>query len=131
MGKVKPPKAKGSKSIIAPETSAKGGSNHLHPVFCFKHLRGIEEADHDVCSALATGLRERAQLTWAQITLARRQGFGSEKIPRGQIGVSLAPFAADLEAVLSFRLSSKWRLLAHRDEQVLRLLYVDGEHGAY
>jgi hypothetical protein len=80
---------------------------------------------------LAAGLFNRAQLTWGQIKAARREHLGSEQIPRRQIRVPLDPFADSLDFILVFRLSAKWRLLAHREQQVLRLLFVDASHTAY
>lgn len=121
--------AKGSARLVAPDTTPIGSTNHLHPLFCFRHISGI--AAHEVFSALAKGLHDLAQLSWAQIQQARRQGIGFELIPRKQIKVPLNSFADNLDDVLSFRLSGRWRLIGHRDNRVLSILYVDPDHGAY
>lgn len=129
MGHVKPPGAKGSARLVAPDTLAKGSTNSLNPVFCFRYIKGLDDSEHVVCAGLAKHLRDLAQLTWGQIMGAPKKGLGHEKIGRDQIKVALHSYADALEHVLAFRLSDEWRLIGYRSDEVLRVFYAGP--GAY
>jgi len=121
----------GGDHMRSPSTASAGSTNHLNPTFCFKYARGLDGGERGCYWALVKTLRDIAQLTWQQIMFSQRKGMGFEKIPLAQLRVALDPYADSIDDVIAFRISEKWRLIGHRSDGILRVLYVDGAAEAY
>lgn len=133
MSRAKAPPPKSGSKIVPPSSKTTGSSNSEHVIFCFTRL------PQQVLRACAA--RERAEfldrfevlskMTWAAVMAAPRTGLGCEKIPVAQLsGVPAVSGMPGIEFVLAFRAGSK-RILAVREDAVLRVLHLDADLSAY
>ncbi len=63
-----------------------------YPVFCFKHLQTTPKKDHEFYSQYIVRLKQISQLSWNQINVTDRHGYGTEKMPVEQIKLTLPKF---------------------------------------
>jgi hypothetical protein len=132
------PKAKGrrlpSPPHIAQPVAEPRPTNHLKPHFSLYHLEdGFRVSD---CQAVDKGefaqrLQELSQLTWNQIVLAPRQGFGSETIALRSIKVAVPNHITDDRRLLAFRFGDAARIVGYREDQIFHIVWIDPNHNVY
>ena len=118
-----------SDKLKAPDSAAVPTLDY--PVFCFKHL----QSGHNVgdCSQqdkidLIERLSKLSTLTWDQIRLAPRHGFGTEKIALNSIHPTVPTFISeDVDHLLALRFSGLKPFLGLRRGPVFHIIFID--HG--
>ncbi len=63
-----------------------------YPIFCFRYLQTEPKGDFKFYSDFIQRLKKLSSLTWNQINVAERHGFGTEKMPVKQIKPQLPRF---------------------------------------
>ena len=106
-----------------------------YPVFCFKHLDnkfGLDNCDQEDKIALLVRLTKLSQLTWNDIKLSDRHGFGTEKIPTNIIQSERPPFLSDdINHLLAFRFNKLAPFLGHRSGSIFHIVYIDSKFSLY
>jgi hypothetical protein len=63
-----------------------------YPIFCFRHLQTKIGEDYKFYSDFVDRLKKISSLSWNEINTSNRHGFGTEKMPVGQIKPILPRF---------------------------------------
>lgn len=109
--------------------------NFDYPIFCFRHLQANYNVDS--CSdedkiAFAQRLSKLSSMSWNDLKLAPRHGFGSEKIDKTSIKAPWPPFLTeDVNFLLAFRFSGMKPILGHRHHFVFHLIFIDHNYSVY
>lgn len=134
MREIKKPAANKSETIKLP-VAKKPTPDINYPVFCFRYLArgfGIEDCQPDDQAALVKRLGKLSQLTWEEIRLSQRHGFGAEKIARTSIRGPIPPWVtADIDFFLAFRFHGKKPFVGHKQDQVFHILWIDHSFEVY
>lgn len=127
MGKIKQKNAQHNKIKIP-----SGNSIELdYPVFCFRHLQTEPHGDFKFYSDFIERLKKLSSLTWNQINTADRHGFGTEKMPVGQIKPQLPRFVTpDVNHLTVFRANGDNRpFLGLRNGSVFHIIFIEEQFG--
>lgn len=105
-----------------------------HPVFCLKYLH--KKYDLDKCEdkekiALITRMRKLSAMTWKDIQLADKHGFGTEKLPQHIINASIPSHLSKDEVLLAFRFDGKKPMVGYRNSFIFHVLYLDRDFTLY
>ncbi|MGB0879209.1 MAG: hypothetical protein ACPGTO_01435 [Polaribacter sp.] len=102
-----------------------------YPIFCFKHLQINFNGDNKFYFDFIERLNKLSNLSWKQINLAHRHGFGTEKIPVGQIKPDLPNFITpDVKNLLVFRASGDNRpFLGIRKDNIFHIVFIEERFG--
>ena len=111
-------------------------NNSRCPDFCFHYTStsgySVEDCDAEAKIALIDALWQRSRMTWAEIMNARRQGLGSEKIPRHALRVGIpSGITDDVTVFLVLRFGAARRLIGFRERSVFHIVWVDPKHAVY
>jgi hypothetical protein len=102
-----------------------------YPIFCFKHLKLDFKKDHEYYFRFVERIQKLSQLTWKQINVAHRHGFGTEKMPVGEIKPDLpnfvTPYVTDLTV---FRANGDNRpFLGLRKNNIFHIIFLEETFG--
>ncbi len=102
-----------------------------YPIFCFKHLKLDFKKDHKFYFSFIERIHKLSNLTWNQINVADRHGFGIEKLPVGQIKPELPKFVTpDVTDLTVFRANGDNRpFLGLRKNNVFHVIFLEETFG--
>lgn len=102
-----------------------------YPLFCFKHLQINFNGDNKFYYEFIERLNKVSKLSWNQINIAQRHGFGTEKMPIGQIKPGLPNFITpDVKDLLVFRANGDNRpFLGIRRNNVFHIIFMEERFG--
>ena len=102
-----------------------------YPVFCFRHLQTVQEKDFKFYTEFIERLKKISTLTWNQINVADRHGFGTEKLPVGQIIPQLPRFVTpEIGHLTVFRANGDNRpFLGHRNGTIFHIIFIEENFG--
>lgn len=102
-----------------------------YPIFCFRYLETKPKNDHKFYTEFVQRLKKISQLTWKQINVADRHGFGTEKMPIGQIKQDLPKFITpEIEYLLVFRANGDNRpFLGLRKGNIFHIIFIEEQFG--
>lgn len=120
---------------ITPPISDGGSTNNSRPLFGLSLVQ--REFDVPDCSEafradVLAGLRERSQLSWAQLDTTPHRGLGAERIPRTQIKAPIPPAVTeDVEKFVVFRIGNPGRVIGFRTGATFEAVWLDERHAVY
>jgi hypothetical protein len=102
-----------------------------YPIFCFKHLQTVPKIDYKFYADFIERLKKISNLSWNEISVSPRHGFGTEKIPVKQIKLSLPKFVSpDVTDLTVFRANGDNRpFLGLRDKNVFHIIFLEEKFG--
>lgn len=102
-----------------------------YPIFCFKHLKLDFKEDHKFYYKFIERISKLSQLTWKQINVADRHGFGTEKMPVGAIKPDLPNFVTpDVTDLTVFRANGDNRpFLGLRKNNIFHIIFLEETFG--
>lgn len=127
----KAPKAKRSVKpleVVAPapdydEATPKFCLHHVHAEHCVTELAEKQRAD------FAVAVQKRCEMTWRDIKLASRHGFGSELIDAGAIKPGIPRAFEDTDKFTVLRYSGKLPMVGVRVQDVFHVLWIERHYG--
>lgn len=127
MSKIKKKNAQQNKIKIPSESSIELD----YPVFCFRYLQTVSNGDYKFYSDFVERLKKISGLTWSQINVADRHGFGTEKMPVKQIKPQLPRFVTpEITHLLVFRANGDSRpFLGLRNGVVFHIIFIEEQFG--
>jgi hypothetical protein len=127
MGKIKKKNIQQNKIKIPSENSIEFD----YPIFCFRHLQTVPDRDFKFYSDFVERLKKISNLTWNQINVADRHGFGTEKIPVNQMKPQLPKFVTpEITHLLVFRANGDNRpFLGLRRGTVFHIIFLEEQFG--
>lgn len=127
MAKIKKKDVSGQKIKVPAETAVETD----YPVFCFRHLQTYPKEDYRFCADFIVRLHKISQLTWSQIAVTQKHGFGTEKLPVGQIKVQLPNFVTpDVTHLTVFRATGDNRpFLGLRKGGIFHIIFFEEKFG--
>jgi len=98
-----------------------------YPIFCFRYLQTVPNGDFKFYSDFVERLKKISNLTWKQINVADRHGFGTEKMPVTQIKPKLPKFVSpEITHLLVFRANGDNRpFLGLRKGTVFHIIFIE------
>ena len=102
-----------------------------YPVFCFRHLQTKAKSDYKFYADFIERLKKISSLNWNEILVADRHGFGTEKIPVGQIKPMLPKFITpEIADLIVFRANGDNRpFLGLRNGSVFHIIFLEEKFG--
>ena len=102
-----------------------------YPIFCFKYLQTISNGDYKFYSDFVERLKKLSALTWNQINIADRHGFGTEKMPVKQVKPQLPRFVTpEITHLLVFRANGDNRpFLGLRRGIIFHIIFIEEQFG--
>ncbi len=102
-----------------------------YPIFCFRYLQTVSNGDYKFYSDFVERLKKISGLTWNQINVADRHGFGTEKMPVKQIKPQLPKFVTpEISHLLVFRANGDNRpFLGLRSGVVFHIIFIEEQFG--
>lgn len=102
-----------------------------YPVFCFRHLQTKIGEDHKFYSDFVERLKKISNISWNEINTSNRHGFGTEKMPVGQIKPVLPRFVTpEITHLTVFRANGDNRpFLGLRRGTVFHILFTEEKFG--
>ena len=127
MNKIKKKNAQHNKIKIPSENS----TGLDYPIFCFRHLQTTTKSDFKFYAEFIERLNKISNLTWNQINVADRHGFGTEKMPVNQIKPQMPKFVTpEITHLLVFRANGDKRpFLGLRKESVFHIIFIEEQFG--
>jgi hypothetical protein len=127
MNKIKKKNAQQNKIKIPSENSIEFD----YPIFCFRYLQTVSNGDYKFYSDFVERLKKISGLTWNQINVADRHGFGTEKMPAKQIKPQLPRFVTpEITHLLVFRANGDNRpFLGLRSGVVFHIIFIEEQFG--
>lgn len=128
MKKIRTPKAEAGENIAQ---VGDGPTDSEHPFICLAHLaRGycVFDCETQEQAAFAKALRDISRRTWKELKQAPRKGVGFETIYNVKKEL---PESAKKKRIISFRISSVFRMVGYRDQRVFHVLWVDPKGEVY
>ena len=101
-----------------------------YPIFCFRHLQTTPNADYKFYAEFVR-LKKISQLTWNDINVSHRHGFGTEKIPVNQIIPQLPSFVTpEVTHLTVFRANGDNRpFLGLRNGSIFHIIFLEEKFG--
>lgn len=135
MAKPRRPSPEGSGRLAPPHLAA-DDTNTLKPHFSLEHLAPDSDFNMAKCglhdrAEFALALRDRSQMTWAEIMQAPRKGLGCEKIGTLKVRIPSAVPRDKHDKIVAFRFGQLARFLGFRDGRVFHVLWIDHAGKAY
>lgn len=105
-----------------------------HPTFCLRHLH----PDHDLKkvefqtsskAAFAIRLQALSSMTWNEIRLADRHGYGSERLPSDQLSIGLPNAFEGEEYVTVLRYDNLLPMVGVRRRGTYHILAIERQFG--
>jgi len=126
-GKIKKKNSPKQKIKIPAETTVQTD----YPVFCFRHIQSTPGKDHRFYTEFIVRLQKISQLTWNQVITTQRHGFGTKKLPVGQIKVRLPDFVTpDVTHLTVFRANGDNRpFLGLRNGSIFHIIFLEERFG--
>jgi hypothetical protein len=102
-----------------------------YPIFCFRHLQTKIGEDYKFYSDFVDRLKKISSLSWNEINTSNRHGFGTEKMPVGQIKPVLPRFITpEITHLTVFRANGDNRpFLGLRRGSVFHILFMEEKFG--
>jgi hypothetical protein len=102
-----------------------------YPIFCFRYLQTVSNGDFKFYSDFVERLKKISTLTWNQINVADRHGFGTEKMPVKLIKPLLPRFITpEVSHLTVFRANGDNRpFLGLRNGTVFHIIFVEEKFG--
>lgn len=127
MGKIKKKNAQQNKIRVPSENSIELD----YPIFCFRYLQTVPNGDFKFYAEFIERLKKLSGLTWNQINVADRHGFGTEKMPVKQIKPQLPKFVTpEISHLLVFRANGDNRpFLGLRNGTVFHIIFIEEQFG--
>ncbi len=102
-----------------------------YPIFCFRYLDTVSNGDYKFYSDFIERLKKISGLTWNEINVADRHGFGTEKMPIKQIKPQLPRFITpEITHLLVFRANGDNRpFLGIRKGIVFHIIFIEEKFG--
>lgn len=106
-------------------------SKYDYPIFCFKHLILDFKKDHEFYFRFIERINKLSQLTWKQIQVSHKHGFGTETMPVDDIKPQLPRFVTPEVTHLSvFRANGDNRpFLGLRNDSVFHVIFLEETFG--
>jgi hypothetical protein len=98
---------------------------HIHPDHDLKNSDFQQSAK----AAFAVRLQTLASMTWNEIRLQDRHGYGTEKLPIGQLTIVMPPTFEDEEHVTVFRYDSLLPMVGVRRRNTFHILAIERQFG--
>ena len=127
------PRPKASARIKTPSGGVEN-PQALPPIFSLADMqRGycVDDCDKEHQAAFARALWDRAQMTWLDITVARRHGLGIEEIPRSSFKVAIPRHITPDVDFIALRFHGKAPMVGYRDGRIFHVLWLDHDFGVY
>ncbi len=106
-----------------------------YPVFCFRHLHqnySLESCQTEDREKLVERLYQLSKMSWQDIQLSNKHGFGSEKIKRHTIKPSIPKeISEDVDFFLALRYNGKKPIVGYRNGAIFHLVYIDYNFTVY
>lgn len=109
-------------------------STFNYPIFCFRHIHrdySLEKCEKDEKIDLIERLCKLSTLTWEQIKLADRHGFGTEKISHESIKVGKPAHITPDITFYALRFSGKKPIVGYKSDFIFHILYIDRDFTLY
>ncbi len=102
-----------------------------YPIFCFKYLQLNSNGDYKFYFEFIKRLNKLCNLTWNEINVSQRHGFGIEKLPVEQIKPKLPKFITpDVKYLLVFRANGDNRpFLGLRKDNIFHIIFIEERFG--
>ena len=102
-----------------------------YPVFCFRYLQTKPKKDFEFYADFIERLKKLCNLSWNEINVSPRHGFGTEKIPVNQIKPALPAFVTpDVTDLTVFRANGDNRpFLGLRMGNVFHIIFLEEKFG--
>lgn len=133
MPKKPKPRATPGAGNIGPRVAQPSSKDGETPIFCLKHLiKGFHLSDCDRAQKedFVDRLVLLSKVTWGEILVAGRKGFGTHQIPRASIRSVPSTIPQDA-VILSLRMNERGRLVGFREEAIFHIMWVDPLHKLY
>jgi len=108
-----------------------------HPIFCLRHLGhdksfSVDKLEKKHIISFVKKLNQLATQSWAEIRNNRKQAYGFEMIPKGQIKGRIPDEFAYANDFTVFRFSGKKaRFAGVTSDSVMHIIWVDGKLSLY
>ncbi len=106
-----------------------------HPVFCLRYLNkkySLEKCDAKEKIALITRMSKLSLMTWNEIQLQDKHGFGTEKISQTAIkGAAIPAHLTKDEVLYAFRFDGKKPMVGYKSSFVFHIIYLDRDFTLY
>jgi hypothetical protein len=106
-----------------------------YPVFCFRHLHpnySLEVCESEDRERLIERLYLLSKMSWQDIQLTNKHGFGSEKIRRESIKPAIPQqISDDVTFFLALRYNGKKPIVGFRNGSIFHLVYIDYNFSVY
>jgi len=98
-----------------------------YPVFCFRHLQTKPEKDFKFYADFILRLQQICTLTWKQIGVTHKHGFGTEQMPIARIKPATPLFVTpDVSSLMVFRANGDNRpFLGLRKGNVFHVIFLE------
>lgn len=98
-----------------------------YPVFCFRHLQSKPQDDYKFYAEFVERLKKISNLSWKQINVADRHGFGTEKLPISQNKPELPKFISpEITHLLVLRANGDNRpFLGLREKNIFHIIFIE------
>lgn len=106
-----------------------------YPVFCFRHLHPnycLDTCQSEDRERLIERLYQLSKMSWQDIQLTNKHGFGSEKIKRESINPAIPQqISEDVTFFLALRYNGKKPIVGYRNGAIFHLVYIDYNFTVY
>ena len=137
MGRLNNKKGKKAPFLKAAAPSAPPNPEDFPPAFSFEKMQDTSGNSFNCCEDddrlyLAKRMFMLSRMPWKQIRAGRREGLGSEEIPRSHIKHGIpASVTEDVETFHSLHYVAHKRFVGYRVGQIFYILWVDHNFGVY
>lgn len=102
-----------------------------YPIFCFRHLQTSPNGDFKFYSDFLERLKKLSNLSWKEINVSDRHGFGTEKMPVDKIKPQLPNFVTpEISHLTVFRANGDNRpFLGLRKGIVFHIIFIEEKFG--
>jgi len=130
------PPTKGKKVGIRDSEVASRPINYSQekPTFCLRYVDSeycITSCERDDKAAFAERIRQLSKMTWNQIILADRHGFGREKIPVNRLRRPLPRHITEDVTFFALRFSGLKPMVGYQTEGTFHVVWFDRDFTLY